>query len=83
MERSDRPLLAYLTQLGWLLLILNLAVAGYALLIGWRAVGLGFALVLFAWGSLLVTGGILGALCLNLLYIGVRALAARARRRCL
>lgn len=82
MERPERPLLAHLKGIGCALLLLNAAAAGYALLLGWRAVGFPFALVLFAWGSLLVSGGIVGALFLNLLYVGLCRLIAYARRRC-
>ncbi len=79
MERPERPTREYLEAVGWLLLVLNLAVA-YAVLIGRAASGWQGALMLFAWGSLLVSGGIVGALCVNLLFLGARGLLARIRR---
>ncbi len=80
MERPEHPTLDYLKQIGCLLVVLNGAAAIYAALIGGIAAGWHGAVVLFAWGSALVSSGIAGVLCLNLLYAGARALFARVRR---
>ena len=68
MEKNESPRRAFLKEVGWLLFVLNAMAAAYALLIGLKAGGIKFALVLFLWGSLLVSTGIVTLSCLNLLY---------------
>jgi hypothetical protein len=79
MERPERPVWSFVRQVGGLLLLLNLVVAAYALLIGWKAAGPRAALGLFLWGSALVSTGIGTLAVINLLYVAVSELIRRRR----
>lgn len=82
MEKPDTPLRHYLGEVGWLVLTLNLAMAGWAVVIGIAAdLGAWSTARLFLVGSVVVSFGIVGALSLNLLYIGLSGVLARIRRR--
>jgi hypothetical protein len=68
-DRSNEQLRSFVKEVGWLLLVLNVAVAGYAFLIGTKASGIKFAVILFLWGSALVSSGIVALSFLNIIYV--------------